>query len=517
MTCAARGAPDAYDGAMADFTHILATRPDFDDSDREWLHHLVADWQVIADLSFADLLLVLQKGDGQYIVAEQCRPSTVMTLRIDDAVGNNVPEELTQEIDTAMNAQEVFRSTVLRNVGRSTVCNVYAPIRHNGRTLGVIIRETNMSTRESNGRYESESINAGKQLFEMIPRGQFPYHDPVMNQRHNARVSDGFILLTADGVVRYSSPNAISCFRRLGAVTAMQGQYLSEIGTQLLQTKDPVPETLPLVLCGKAAVDSELIANRSVVSIRSLPLYDINGRCGALVLCRDVTELRRRDQELQTKDATISEIHHRVKNNLQAVSALLRLQARKTKSQEVKDELGEAQRRVQTIAMVHEGLSQTADEMVDYDKVISNLLKMSVDLATMRDQHIHIDYIGSFGMMPAQDATPLSLVLTELITNAVEHGFEGRKEGHITISVGRGGNNLNVVVEDDGSGLDTEEDNGLARSSGSGLGTQIINTFVTNDFGGTVRWEPRREGGTRVVLDMKLRAAQDEDEDNMDI
>ncbi|MDN6485857.1 MAG: sensor histidine kinase, partial [Bifidobacterium mongoliense] len=246
-------------------------------------------------------------------------------------------------------------------------------------------------------------------------------------------------------------------------------------------------------------------------SMRSLPLYGETGRNGALILCRDVTELRRRDRELQTKDATISEIHHRVKNNLQAVSALLRLQARKTKSAEVKQELAEAQRRVQTIAMVHEGLSQTADEMVDYDKVISNLLKMSVDLATMRDQRIDIEYIGSFGMMPAQDATPLSLVLTELITNAVEHGFEGRKKGHIRISVGRGGNNLNVVVEDDGSGLDTEEDHGMARSSGSGLGTQIINTFVTNDFGGTVHWEPRHEGGTKVILDMKLRAAQDED------
>lgn len=498
--------------AMADFTHILATRPDFDDSDREWLHHLVADWQVIADLSFADLLLVLQRGDGRYVVAEQCRPSTVMTLRIDDVVGNEVKDDLIGELDTTMRSNDIVRSTVLRDVERSTVCNVYAPVRHNGKTLGVVIRETNMSTRESNGRYESESINAGKQLFEMIPREQFPYHDPVMNQRHNARVSDGFILLTVDGVVRYSSPNAISCFRRLGAVTTMQGQYLSEIGTQLLHTKDPVPETLPLVLSGKAAVDSELNANHSVVSIRSLPLFDVNGRSGALVLCRDVTKLRRRDQELQTKDATISEIHHRVKNNLQAVSALLRLQARKTKSEEVKKELAEAQRRVQTIAMVHEGLSQTADEMVDYDKVISNLLRMTVDLATMRDQHIHISYIGSFGMMPAQDATPLSLVLTELITNAVEHGFEGRKEGHITISVGRGGNNLNVVVEDDGSGLDTEEDNGMARSSGSGLGTQIINTFVTNDFGGTVHWEPRREGGTKVILDMRLRAAQDPQE-----
>ena len=100
-------------------------------------------------------------------------------------------------------------------------------------------------------------------------------------------------------------------------------------------------------------------------------------------------------------------------------------------------------------------------------------------------------------------------MLTELITNCVEHGFEGRKEGHITISAGRSGNSLNVVVEDDGSGLANEEHDGLARSSGSGLGTQIINTFVTNDFGGTVHWEPRRGGGTRVVLDMKLRAAQD--------
>ena len=185
----------------------------------------------------------------------------------------------------------------------------------------------------------------------------------------------------------------------------------------MLRENDPVLETLPLVLSGKAAVDSELDANKSAVSMRSLPLMDANGRVGAVVLCRDVTELRRREKELQTKDATISEIHHRVKNNLQAVSALLRLQARKTKSEEVKKELKEAQRRVQTIAMVHEGLSQTADEIVDYDKVISSLLKMAVDLATMRDQHIDIDFIGRFGMMPAQDATPLSLVLTELITN----------------------------------------------------------------------------------------------------
>ena len=123
------------------------------------------------------------------------------------------------ELDAAMLSSVVFRSTVLRTVGKATVCNVYAPVRHNGKTLGLVVRETNMATRESNGRYESESINAGKHLYEMIPRGQFPYKDSVMSQRHIARVADGFIILTMDGVVRYAAPNAISCFRRLGLLT----------------------------------------------------------------------------------------------------------------------------------------------------------------------------------------------------------------------------------------------------------------------------------------------------------
>ncbi|BDR52873.1 sensor histidine kinase [Bombiscardovia nodaiensis] len=493
---------------MADFSEILASFPDFNESDREWLHLLVADWQVIADLSFADLLLLLKRADGSYVVAEQCRPSTVMSLRTEDVVGDLIPSERKRELDAAMLSQTTVRSNTMRTVGKATVCDVYAPIRHQGKTLGLVARETNMATRESNGRYESESINAGKALFDMITRGQFPYSDSVMNQRHNARVADGFIILTAGGIVRYASPNAISCFRRLGSVETMPGQYLSEIGTSLIQQNDPLPDSLPLVLTGKAAVDSELVVNRSAVSMRSLPLYGKDGRIGGIVLCRDVTELRRREKELQTKDATISEIHHRVKNNLQTVSALLRLQGRRTKSKEVRKELEEAQRRVQTIAVVHEGLSQTADEIVDFDKVIANLLKMSVDLATTGEQKISISYIGKFGMMPAQDATPLSLVLTELVNNAVEHGFEGRDEGHITISVGRGGDNLNVVVEDDGNGYHTESNAGQARPSGSGLGTQIINTFVTNDFGGTVRWEPRRDGGTRVVINLTLRVAQ---------
>ncbi len=133
---------------MADFSQILATRPDFDASDKEWLHHLVADWQVIADLSLADLLLALQKGDGSFVIAGQCRPSTVVSLRADDVVGERVDDELQGEMTEAMKSDGVYRSSVLRRIGDALVCNVYAPIRHCGKTLGLVVRETNIAQRE---------------------------------------------------------------------------------------------------------------------------------------------------------------------------------------------------------------------------------------------------------------------------------------------------------------------------------------------------------------------------------
>ena len=484
---------------MADFSHILATRPDFDDEDREWLHHLVADWQVIADLSFADLLLLVQDGDGKYVVAEQCRPSTVMTLRAEDVVGNVMPDDMVGELDAAMLSSVVFRSTVLRTVGKATVCNVYAPVRHNGKTLGLVVRETNMATRESNGRYESESINAGKHLYEMIPRGQFPYKDSVMSQRHIARVADGFIILTMDGVVRYAAPNAISCFRRLGLLTTMPGHYLSELGTQLLKENDPVPETLPLVLTGKAAVDSELNANRSAVSMRSLPLYDNNGRIGAILLCRDVTELRRREQELQTKDATISEIHHRVKNNLQAIASLLRIQARRAKTAEVKAALKESVNRILSISVVHEYLSQQGSEDIDVQEVMGHIFDLAARNMTDRDFLIRTEFKGPRLILPSKCASSVALVLNELVLNAMEHAFTGRKSGLIGLVVQEDADHWHLDFYDDGVGL-PEGFEDMPRKS---LGLTIVQTLVEGDLGGTFAIENDERGpghGTHARL-----------------
>ena len=185
--------------------------------------------------------------------------------------------------------------------------------------------------------------------------------------------------------------------------------------------------------------------------LRSIPLRPEGERTGGLVLLRDVTDLRRRDRELVTKDATIREIHHRVKNNLQTVAALLRLQARRIDVPEGRAALEEAVRRVGAIAVVHETLSQAFDEWVDFDEVADQLTRLVTDVGT-RGGRISTRRTGSFGTVSSEAATPLAMVLTELVQNAVEHAFaEDRDEGGcIEIRCQRDGDALVLVIEDDG-------------------------------------------------------------------
>ncbi len=127
--------------------------------------------------------------------------------------------------------------------------------------------------------------------------------------------------------------------------------------TSIVADRGQVDETLAMVTAGRAAWRTDVEANGAALSLRAIPVTDNGERIGAVLLCRDVSDLRRRERELITKDATIREIHHRVKNNLQTVAALLRLQSRRVEAPEAKEALSEAMRRVATIAMVHETLS----------------------------------------------------------------------------------------------------------------------------------------------------------------
>jgi two-component system, sensor histidine kinase PdtaS len=478
-----------------------------DDADIEWLHLLVGDWQLLADLAFADIVLWVPSADESFVAVAHARPSSAATLFYRDFVGQKIKPEWAAQVTEAFETTRIIDSTtptwyeetptrvravpVLRRIAPSGKQTTDFPI-------AVITRHTNLSDARTPSRQELTFNECANDLFAMIASGDFPdLGAPSAPRRGAPRASDGLIRLDIDGVVTFASPNALSAFNRVGFDGELEGESLAEVTTGvLIDRKDVVDESLPLVVTGRAPWRTDIEAKGVTVSLRAIPIRNRGERVGAIILCRDVTEMRHQERELITKDATIREIHHRVKNNLQTVASLLRIQARRTHSDVARDALGQAMRRVAAIAVVHDTLSEGLSQNVDFDAVFDRVLLLVAEVASSHNTTVHPKFNGSFGVLPSEYATPLALALTELVTNAVEHGLAGR-DGEVAITAKRTEDDLRVRVRDDGVGLPEGQ-------VGEGLGTQIVRTLIQGELGGTIDWHTLVGNGTEVTIDVPL-------------
>ena len=309
--------------------------------------------------------------------------------------------------------------------------------------------------------------------------------------------------LGRSGRVTYASPNGLSAYRRLGLTADLVGAELGLLTARLCATGGPRDDSLMLTASGRAHMETEVEGNGSVVQLRAIPLVVAASRSGALILLRDVTELRHRERELITKDATIREIHHRVKNNLQTVAALLRLQARRLKAAEARAALEEAVRRVGSIAIVHETLSHAPDEVVDFDDIAGRVAMMATEVSAP-EARVKPRLSGRFGLLPADVATPLALVLTELLQNALQHGLTrptgAALGGSLEVTARRLNGQLTVTVADNGVGLPED----FELDSTASLGLQIVRTLVVAELGGRLEIAPQSSGGTRVLVEVPV-------------
>ena len=222
--------------------------------------------------------------------------------------------------------------------------------------------------------------------------------------------------------------------------------------------------------------------DRSVV-VQSLPLLERGRAAGGLVLLRDVSELRRRDRLLLTKDATIAEIHHRVKNNLQTVSSLLRLQSRRVASPDARAAILESEQRIRSIAMVHEILSREASDDAPFDEIVVSLARSLEDAVTSREHPVEITVQGDPGALPSHMATSLAVALAELLQNAIQHGRPA--EGNpcvIEVHQDHDDDEVRFRIVDHGAGLP----DGFDLSRDAGLGITIVQTLIRDDLGGSL-------------------------------
>lgn len=509
-------------------TETLERSGAYGPGDIEWLHLLTNEWQIIADTGYCDLMLWAPDSEttggflslSQALPAEtsfislaQIRPSTTHTVFHTDLVGRSLHRALRERAIASWNSQTPKTLNDESNLTDITLETEFIPLIRNNRPVALLsVHRESLGTRKRQ-KAERAYRDVSHHLLQMVSRGAWPeFSAPVGTAHGNPRVSDGLMMLDTDGRVTYASPNALSIYKRLKFSGDMIGKSLLEVTRSLLPAGEKADETLPLVLTGRMPWRAEIKAQRKNVSFRAIPLRRFSRlgeeRYGAVLLCRDVTELRSRELEMMSKDATIREIHHRVKNNLQTVSALLRLQARRMTTVEAKEGLEQAMRRVATIALVHEALSQGLTQDVDFDDLIGRQFRLAAELASP-GQQVETLVEGSFGRLPSQIATPLALVINEVVANAVEHGLAG-ETGTVTLKCQHyysesQEHSLTVTVADTGAGIDDRKIRELEEgASTTGLGTQIVKTLVSSELNGTIHWASMPQGGTLVTIEVAL-------------
>ena len=463
---------------MLTMAEVIDAHTSLKASDVMWLEHLVAEWHLLADLAFSDLILwVPDVDDNVFWACAQVRPTTGPTALEDDVVGEDVHYDPEHQVTEAYLSHEIVKTSGNQLSAGIPVDVHTIPVVRDGRVIGIVEAHTNRMGVRAPGALEDAYLEAADVLSGMVHRCEYPTDTDKSVPWVSPRVGDGMIRVKADGVVAYASPNALSAYRRLGLTADLEGENLAHVTMALLRDRAPVEMSLPNVLRGQGQQEVEVETADVQLRLRIIKLADDAGPVGQLVLCRDTTELRSRERQLVTKDATIREIHHRVKNNLQTVAALLRLQARRISLPEAKGALSDAMKRVGAIAVVHEILSQAFDTAVKFDDVADRLLRMVVDVAATGES-VQLKREGTFGYVPADVATSLSLVLTELCQNAIEHGL-GQQRGVVWVRPQQTDGRLVVEVTNDGEPLPPDFEIGSSNS----LGLSIVTTLV-DDLGG---------------------------------
>jgi two-component sensor histidine kinase len=471
------------------------------------LQRLVGAWGMLSDFCFADLLLFapMRGDDERFVVLGQIRPTTNQTLHREDLVGHVLDEADRPLVARAWRLGSVVEGEVAIPSRGERGRQVCIPVRWQGDLVAILTRESALSVGRRPGELERVYVEVFDRLARMIASGEFPFPIDEEVTSETPRVGDGVLVLDATGRVDYASPNAVNALHRMGMYSGIEGMRLDEAGLDqaavslVYQTHLPATEELSRV--DKVAADAAVV-------LRCIPLLDRGALTGAVVLMLDVTELRRRDRLLLSKDAAIREVHHRVKNNLQTISSLLRLQARRLGEGEARKALEESERRVRSIALVHEILSRDTKDQVDFNDILPSLVRMAEDLASGH-RPVRVTYTGAAGGLQAAVATPLAVVLNELLQNAAEHAFPGEPEGddltplRIRVDLDRRDGELRIEVRDNGSGLPP----GFSITETASLGLSIVRGLVGSQMGGTI--EMRSDHGTVVDLVIPVEPPED--------
>ena len=460
--------------------------------DRQFLHRLAGSLDLLADLSHADLLLTCRLG-ADPVVAAEARPQPIPSLYPRSQLGRQLSRAEAPSAFKVLFENRARHHSAVMVHGVPAMQEVFAIRNARGQTIAALCSEMAMLEHERLRKRSALYRNAIARVRELVVTGCLQ----GAGRLGRMGVHDGVMLIDSRGQIQYISAVAEHLYRRLGYADSLVKTQLSELDTneyvcframergvcleQRVQEQDSIwiKRVVPLLSTGQTSLLAKLAGRADA---------------GAIVVIQDVTDEVGKEQELRIKSAMIQEIHHRVKNNLQTIAALLRLQARQTTSEQVAEQLRQTVSRILSIAVVHEFLTKDEQAVINIHEVGNRILREVTQGTLDPAKHIELRLEGTKNFyLPAQQATSCALIINELLQNAVEHGYRGRQAGTISVRLDETDDSMTVEIRDDGDGLPEG-----FNIDEAGLGLRIVRTLVQEDLKGQFLLENGR--GVRALV-----------------
>ncbi len=449
------------------------------------LENVAANLQLVADLAYADMALATPLADGSLVIVADAHPATAVAPIATSRVGMALQPDEEPEAYAALQGGSSVPSGEFRVIRGIAFDAKAFSVGDAPASYGVIIQYRALQVTASPGTMEMVFMEAAADIIDALRSG--PLLDARTSQPFSTvrRAGDGVMRVDESGRISYASPNAVNILRLAGVTGSIVGRKSSALPGGGYGVAP--------VLGATTAIAVEVQVAERVLAYRAIGLGT-----GAVVLFEDRTEACRREAEIEVKQTTIREVHHRVKNNLQTIASLLRIQARRTHSEETRDALFEAVERVSSMAVVHDMLATSDEERIDFADAATKVVELVHRGLVGADSHVKVIVQGSTGMVEAPAATSLALALAELVHNAIEHGLGEGCEGTVEVRMRRLAGELVFTVRDDGRGLPV----GFDLASSSNLGLAIVRTVVEDDLRGTLGFSG--VNGTTVTVRIPL-------------
>lgn len=451
--------------------------------DAETIEDLARHLQLIADVSQADVFIDCPMSDkSSALVVAQAHPATASSLYQTSVIGQRAYAHNEPAVMFCLvSGQSVIGSRGISQEHIAMQQNVSPIFGLDGNVIGALIMETDISEKIEQERNVERLMETTEQLSETL------LAIAMSEGKVQSLMYEGIILFDDRERITYMNPRARALLQGTGYSDVSEGQEMTRLFFDRVQWRSLfVPAG---ILC------KELQIGKISFELKAISIYRENRTVGGLMLIRDISELKEKEKQLTIQSAVIKEIHHRVKNNLQTVSSLLRLQMRRTKQEEVAMVYRDSINRIHSIAVIHEMLAYEGIETIHFNDVVDRIAKNIISSSAKPDQSIRFRTAGDELFLPSDKATTLALAVNELVQNCVLHAFADRPAGEIEITIQSDGLANSLQISDNGCGLISHD-----RVNGRNhMGLKITETLIEENLGGTIRLSSD-DKGTKVII-----------------